>query len=205
MIIALILRNSLLWVFCPRFLVTAQMVYQVAYGILLSVPTNFLPPHTISIHHYKVNCCHSRVTLHAKSVQIWTHMLKQFINLERIIYMPDNLSGGGVITTQHLWNGDCQFQFVLVEPRHALQKGNLLHSQVYCISPYTDDWWPANTARPKAWQCLFIVISALHFWKRDCFNTCFTVGWLIKWFFNRLPDGNCDILKRSAILPLFRR
>jgi hypothetical protein len=78
------------------------MVYQVAYGILLSVPINFLPPPTISIHHYKAKCCHSRVTLHAKSVQIRTHILKQIIALERIIYMLDNLSGGGVITTQHL-------------------------------------------------------------------------------------------------------
>ena len=114
--------NSLLWVFCPRFPVTAQMVYQFAYGILLSVPINFLPPHTISIHHNETKCCHRRVTFDTKSVQTWTHILKLFTFLERTIYMPDNLSGGGVFTITHLWNGDYQFQFVLVVPRHALQK-----------------------------------------------------------------------------------
>ena len=58
-------------------------------------------------------------------------MLKQFTALERIIYMSDSLSGGGVVTTQHRGTGDYQFQFVLVEPRHTLQKGHVLHSQVY--------------------------------------------------------------------------
>jgi hypothetical protein len=56
---------------------------------------------------------------------------EQITNLERIIYMPDILSGRGVVTTQHLWTGYYQFQFVLVEPRHTLQKGSQLHSQVY--------------------------------------------------------------------------
>ena len=162
MIIALILRNSLLWVFCPRYSATAQMVYQFAYGILLSVPINFLPPHTISIHYYEAKCCHKRVTFKATSVQIWTHKPKQIAYLERIIYMPDYLSGGGVITTQHLCTGDYQFQFVLVEPRYILQKGNLLHSQVYWISPHADDQWSANAARLKAWQRLFVLISAVH-------------------------------------------
>ena len=78
------------------------MVYQFAYGKLLSVPINFLPPHTISIHYYGAICCHRRVTFQTKSVQIWTRLLKQIPALERIIYMPDSLSGGGVVTTQHL-------------------------------------------------------------------------------------------------------
>ena len=171
MIIALILRYSLLWVFCPRFTVTAQMVYQFAYGILLSVPINFLPPHTISIHHNETKCCHRRVTFDTKSAQIWTHILKQFTILERIIYMPDNLSGGGVFTITHLWNGDYQFQFVLVEPRYTLQKGNLLHSQVYWISSRADDPWPVNTARFLTWQYSWgsgAMDSATDCWSDGC-------------------------------------
>src|SRR6266849_3705074 len=38
------------------------MVCQFAYGILLSVPIIFLPPLTMSIHHYEAKCYHMRVT-----------------------------------------------------------------------------------------------------------------------------------------------
>ena len=65
----LILRYSLLRVFCPCITVTAQMVCHFAYGTLLSVPIIFLPPHTMSIHHHEAKCCHRRVTLHATGVQ----------------------------------------------------------------------------------------------------------------------------------------
>ena len=41
------------------------MVCQFAYGILLSVPIIFLPPHTLSIHHYEVKCYHRHVTFSA--------------------------------------------------------------------------------------------------------------------------------------------
>ena len=78
------------------------MVYQFAYGKLLSFPINFLPPHTISIHYYEAEYCHSRVTFQATSVQILTYILKQIAVLERIIYVPDNVSGGGVVTKWQL-------------------------------------------------------------------------------------------------------
>ena len=91
----LILRYSLPGVFCPCFLVTAQMVCHFAYGILLSNPIIFLPPHTMSIHHCKAKCCHRHITNAAKSVQTGTYILKQTGPLD-VYYMSDSLSGGGV-------------------------------------------------------------------------------------------------------------
>jgi hypothetical protein len=46
--------------------------------------------------------------------------IKQLGNLERIIYMFDDTSDGGVCTNTHLWSGDFRFQFVPVEPRRVL-------------------------------------------------------------------------------------
>ena len=157
MIIALILRNSLLWVFCPRFTVTAQKVYQFAYGILLSVPINFLPPHTNSIHHNKANCCHRRVTFDTKvcKLQASTITISHFRTYN--LFAGQNV-GRWSQYKMHLWNWGNQFQFVLVEMCHAMQKCNLLHSQVFCISSYAGESWPANTARSKTWQCLIRMI-----------------------------------------------
>jgi hypothetical protein len=83
----LILRYSQPGVFCPCFPVTAQMVCHFVYGILLSDPIIFLPPHTMSIHHCKAKCCHRHITNSTKSVQTGTFILKQTGVPGRILYV----------------------------------------------------------------------------------------------------------------------
>ncbi len=87
LILSLISRYSLSGVVCPCFPVTAQAVCHLAYGILLSVPLIFHPPHTSSIQHYKAKCYHRRVTIALRNVQLRSEILEHSVVLIRITYV----------------------------------------------------------------------------------------------------------------------
>jgi hypothetical protein len=83
----LISRCSLTGAVCPCFPVTAQTVCHLVYGILLSVPLNFPPPHTSSIQHFNAKCYHRRVTIALSNVQLRSEILEHPVILIRITYV----------------------------------------------------------------------------------------------------------------------